>query len=525
MKYRQLSTELYEMIEDTHNVTKLVAKVLASKQLSDTQIASILDNKTSCNDFDLSFLDTIIERIEIAKVNKEKIIVCGDYDADGICATTILYDALVRYGCDCGFYIPNRFSEGYGVNVHTVKQAIDKGYKVLITVDNGVKAKAALRLAKEHGITVILSDHHAYHESDIVADYFLHSSLLPSYYQRLSGAGLAYIVSRRLLGNYEYHTVLAGIATLADMVGVLDANRVIIKEAIQLLKTKDFDTIEQLRDNNDPWNQTKIAFQIVPKINSIGRLADLANANNFVRYLLLEDAVEIAQMAGKLRSLNERRKVISSENEAYAFSIVDDTQSFIVVASEHFHEGLNGIVAAKLMNTYKRAALVLSKRDGVLKGSIRSINVDLTNLFDHFNGKLLAYGGHKQAAGIALDEASLPDLISYLQTIEEMEHVGTCIPIETDDLVVEEIESLASLEPYGVDFTSPIFEIEDHVKFSKIGSGKHLKATGIISYLMFHRGNEYTHFNRNQYHFYGTLEINQFRNTKSISMFVSDVLE
>ncbi|MFV0382203.1 MAG: single-stranded-DNA-specific exonuclease RecJ [Breznakia sp.] len=531
MKYRHVNTNRSIDFKKTTTLSPLACKVLASMDIEVDKIEEILYSKLTTNDFDLSFLDGIVKRIERAKANKEKILICGDYDCDGICATTILYDSLIRYGCDVGYYIPNRFKEGYGVNIETIKQALKKNYTLFITVDNGVKATNALSYAKAQGASVILSDHHAYEEDDLVYDYFLHPQILPSFYQNLSGAGLAYLLSKKIIQDHPYHTVLAGIATIGDMVGVLDANRILIKEAIQLLNTKTFLPIQLLQNNKDIWDATKIAFQIVPKINVFGRLADLANANMFVKYLLLSDTTKIKKTARQIHDLNNKRKLLSKQGELLALQQVTNKDAFIIVYDEHFHEGLNGIIAAKLVNQFHKPAMVLSVKDGIAKGSIRSVKgVDLTNFFDEIKPLLINYGGHAQAAGISLQEVNIEALQSYankkMETVE-IEKEEQVLFIDKEEVNITSIASLQCLEPFGVDFEKPKMCIEDNIiKIQSLSSGEHLKfVSNNLEYLYFFQGVKKNKYSPQTYRFVGNVTTSYFRGKKSITMIVEDVIK
>lgn len=170
-----------EEIQKTLSLSHLCAKVLAAKNLTYPQISEILSAPVLQDPMNAYHMKEVVMRIQQAKKNNEKILVCGDYDADGICATTILFDALQRYGVTCGFYIPDRFKQGYGLHPDTVKMADEKGYTLLITVDNGVKAFDALKEAKQRGLDVIVTDHHDMEESDIDAWIVLHPFTFKSY--------------------------------------------------------------------------------------------------------------------------------------------------------------------------------------------------------------------------------------------------------------------------------------------------------------------------------------------------------
>lgn len=529
MIYEEYKADDIASIVHQYQVDPLVAKVFSYNQLTKAQIEQILyDTKTT---EDLSYTDAkpIVERLHQAKTNGEKVLICGDYDADGICSTTILYDALQIFGITCGYYIPNRFTEGYGLNKKTVEMAIEKGYKILITVDNGVKAFEALAYAKQQGLTIILTDHHSYEQDELICDYFLHPQIMQEEFHHLCGAGVAFMISRALIGRHDYHTALAAIATVADMVGVLDANRIIIKEGLSFLNQNWFANIQLLADDKSAWTTTKIGFQIAPKLNAIGRLADKANVNTIVRYLLLQNIVQIEQSAKQIKSINSLRKEISVENEAMALQKVNGEDDFMVAYSKDFHEGLNGIVAMKLTQTYGKSAMVLSNKDGVLKGSIRSVGLDLRHVFKDMDDILLAYGGHKQAAGISFYEKDIDTIYQHLQKVakeESVEDVVVYIPLQNEDLTIAHIERLDSLDPFGIDFAKPKFACTiDEFQMSTLSYGKHLKIqTSNMDFLYFNHGHELASYEHKKLTLIGDVSINTFRNKKTITMIVESVL-
>ncbi|NBK97741.1 MAG: recombinase RecJ [Erysipelotrichia bacterium] len=525
MKINKLDVSNYQSYCKKYQMNPLCAKVLASKQLSDAQIEELLFSNMRVQDFDLSFMDTVVKRLITAKEQKEKVIVCGDYDCDGICATTIMVDALRKFGIDCGYYIPNRFSEGYGLNVNTVQLAKEKGYQILITVDNGVKAIEALTLAKEKGIDIILSDHHEYDEQELICDYFLHPKVFPEYFQGLCGAGVAYLLSRRLIGNDDKHTMLACVATIGDIVPLVKANRILVKEGIALLNNRSYMALQLLQNDTKYWDSKKIAFQIVPKINCVGRMADQANANMMVQYLLLENDQQIQRMLVQINALNNTRKELSALMENTAQRLLLD-EPFIILYDESFHEGLNGIVASKIMNQTMKPVMVLSKQENVLKGSIRSCSVDLRTFFDDCKEHLLAYGGHKEAAGISFDISALATIQSHIQKKMENETYEpevACIMLDKKEINYQDIASLSSLEPFGCGFTLPNFCIEDqNLKIQSLSNGKHIKYVGEqMSYLFFNQGKRIElDKDRETFTFIGQLEANNFWGKKSINMIV-----
>lgn len=525
MNIKYLNTNKYEYIKNRFHVSDLCAKVLASKQLNDKEIEEILYSKKTLRDLNLSFLNPVIEKLQYAKMRNQKVLICGDYDCDGICATSIMYDALVKYGIKSGFYIPNRFNEGYGLHVNTVQLAIQKGYDIIFTVDNGVKAHDALKLAKENNIFVILTDHHAYDEKELIYDLFIHPNTMEEEFHYMCGAGVALLISRALIGHYDKHLILACIATIGDIVPLLNVNRMIVKEGLSLLNINSYLQIQKLANDNKKWDAKKIAFQIVPKLNCVGRLADIANVNNVVRYLCSKDPIMINDMARQLNELNEKRKRISAKMSEKATALIDDS-CFQILVDESFHEGMNGIVASKLSNTFRKPVMVLSKQKEILKGSIRSNTIDLRDFFDSIKEKLISYGGHKEAAGISFAYDDLPKIKEYvLKKCEDynIEDEIEVLYVHKKEINEESITSLNILEPFGAGFEYPLFYIEDNIQeVTTLSRNAHLKLkSDSISYLYFNHGNDSKYYSKNnKYGFIGKVEINEFFQHKSLNVIV-----
>lgn len=536
MKIETLSTEGKENIEARYGVSSLCAKVFAAKQLNDEQITELLNEEGMCDPFIAKGIKEVIERIKQAKENKEKILVCGDYDADGICATTILYDALCRYGITCGFYIPNRFREGYGLHPHTVDMAKEKGYQLLITVDNGVKAQEALEKAKELELDVIVTDHHTI-EEEVPCDILLHPGSMGEDFQYLCGAGIALQISRALLGEIKEHVVLAAVASIGDVMPLWKQTRKIVKAGLQYLKEGICVPIQLMSNDAYPkWDERMISFQIVPKLNTTGRLADLANANNTVRYLLMKDRTSMIAFVKQINELNNQRRTMSTKMSEYARTLVDEDASFQILYHEDFHEGLVGLAAGKLAEELQQPVLVFAGHGEELKGSIRSYgNVDLREFFQEAKELLSAYGGHKKAAGIALPKQNLESLKSYACEkmkdipLREEEDPIEVIRCTMEELQVEQVEELERLSPFGEGFKKPVFYIDQYTveAIRELSNHKHVKWESLehVDALYFNAKDVYAKYkDEKQLSFLGTLSINTFRNEKKVNIFVSDVI-
>lgn len=535
MIIEEIKVKNIEEIRQKYNLTSLCAKVLASKDLSNDQIEEVLSPAKLQDPFHANGMKEVIERIQLAKSKKEKVLVCGDYDADGICATTILYDALCKSGVNCGFYIPNRLKEGYGLHVDTVRLAKEKGYQLLITVDNGVKAFSALEEAQKLAIDVILSDHHSMDDEPLPCQFLLHPFHMGEDFQYLCGAGVALEISRALIGDCKEHLALACVATIGDCMPLWKESRAIVRLGMQYLQEGVCQPLQFLRDDiRAKWDEELIAFQIVPKLNATGRLADIANANNTVRYLLSNSLQQIQAVSKQIKDLNNTRKVMSEEMYMLAKSLVQKEDRFLIVSHEQFHEGLVGLIAGKLFEDFQQPVMVLTKHGNTYKGSIRSGDfLDLTTFFQDFDG-LLAYGGHRCAAGIGFDIDKLDSLKEYVQN--KMQHISmesekkySVLKIDEKDLSLQEVESLQLLAPFGQGFEKPLFYVKDCdiQKMNLLKEGKHVKweTMNQMECLYFHVQEKYKQWvDKKKLGFIGHVRVHTFRAMKKVNLFVQDIL-
>lgn len=513
--------------------SQLVKKVLTMRNLSADEISALLMEPKLSNPFDADGIEECVRILKTVKEKNEKILVCGDYDADGICATAILVNALNKAGISNGFYIPDRLSEGYGLNAKTVKMALSKGYRYFITVDNGVKAFEAMKLIHDANAVLIITDHHNYDESELLCDCFVHPFKMQKQFQCLSGAGVAALIARALTGESKETIILAAVAAIADCMPMIDENRSIVKLGLRYLNQGYCEPILSLKNNPyEKCDETTIGFQIAPKLNGTGRMADLAKANNTVRYLLCNDSEMIKTMAQQINQINEVRKKVTAEMVEKAKLSLDETSRFDVIADSDFHEGIVGLVAGKLSSELMKPIMVLSKKDHIYRGSIRSIEgFDLRNFFDEIKTKLLNYGGHELAAGISFDEKYYDEILSYIhqasEKIELLEPVIEGIAVDETELSLDAVESLNVIKPFGMAFEEPVFVTEFEIDEMKLmGKNQHLKLISKqkIEYVCFGMGNLYDKLETgNRLKVCGTLSVNQFRNQKKVNFMVRDV--
>lgn len=421
-------------------------------------------------------LEAVVKRIQTALNNGEKIAIVGDYDADGVCATTILFDTLQRLNASVGYYIPNRLTEGYGLTVDIIQRLQAKDYQLIITVDNGVKAQEALTYAEDQGLDVIVTDHHQC-DDFLAFRWLLHPQQFPQRYQGLCGAGLVFELSRVLLRKIEpYYLVLAMIATIGDVMTVFEENRVIIQAGLKALNQQSFPTIMALLDKKSEVNEMDIGFQVVPKINTLGRLADQANANQMVRYFLCENQVTIMDTAKQINQLNQTRKKLTEQ--ALGLTVAMKQYGlFSVLMSSDIHEGVMGILAGKIMNQQQRPVIIMTTNQTTVKASARSPQgFDLYQFLLPFKSLFTAFGGHAAACGFSLETDKVPEFLRAIQAASENidfqpEPVAS-IPLLQNDLSFDLISYLEQLRPFGHGFSYPLFTVknfhyQDYNLFSK----------------------------------------------------------
>ncbi len=451
MTFRVISPDT-EAVSKQWNIPALPAAAIAASGLSDEQIRELLDPSEELRDSECENLDRVCRRLMSARDNREKVFVAGDYDADGICSTALMKDILDRLGITNGYYIPDRFREGYGLSASTVKLAHEKGYRLIVTVDNGVKCFEALTQAKEYGMDVIVTDHHTI-EEEVPCDILLHPNVMEPRFANLSGAGVVLEISRRLFGDVPMHTAIAAIALIGDVMPVWLENRRIIKAGLRAIEHGALPAVLPLLRNGAPIDSTAVSFQIVPKLNSVARMNDTSNVNTLVPFLLCRSRTQIDHYASQLERVNNARRRRSDAMVKRALELADDSK-FPVIFDETFFEGVNGIAAGKLAKTWHKPVLVFSRHDDLLKGSGRSIaGFDMYSFFSGFE-ELEQFGGHTGAVGIAVKEARFEEFCAHVQEriaecpITETEPADPAFLIHPDHLNLEEVMAFEALRPY-----------------------------------------------------------------------------
>jgi len=511
-------TKKVQTLSEQLNISPIIATLLVNRGIHDFVLARQFlnaDEQDFHDPFLLPQMESAIDRIREAVNKHEKIVIFGDYDADGVTSTAILIKALKQYGAsDVSYYVPDRFGEGYGLNISAIEMLHEQGTHLIITVDNGISAIAEIEHAKSLGMDVIVTDHHQIGEQLPEAFAIIHPQMDNAYpCAELAGAGVALKVAQALLGGPAPDLVqLAAIGTVADLVPLHDENRFIVAKGLQLLRTSQLLAVEALaqvsRIPMESINEEQIGYVFAPRLNAAGRLgkADLA-----VDLLLAETKEEAKEIAARLDQLNNERKSIVQRITDEAIRMVEEEFSvdewpIIVVASVGWSAGVVGIVASKLVDKYGRPAFVIGidAENNEATGSARSIaDYHLYQALIQQELLLTKFGGHAMAAGFSMDAANIAALrmalnqaaqsrTEKLEFIQEKE-IDIVTPIER--LTIDTIQKIKQLAPFGIGNQQPRLLIEKaKLEFArKIGSnfnhvkGKLSDASGTIELLGFNK--------------------------------------
>lgn len=442
----------------------LLSRLIAANGLDREKTEELLNTNMELAVSEAECVRAACERILSAAKNNEKVFVGGDYDADGISATAIMKKTLDLLRIQNGYYIPDRFKEGYGLSKKTVQLAAQKGYSLIITVDNGVKAHEALQEAKRLGLDVIVTDHHKI-EEEIEADIVVHPDYMEERYEYLCGAGVALEISMRLIGQRDDLVAIAAVASIGDVMPLWKETRAIVQLGMEIMKQRVPRSIASMFRPGSSVSWTSIAFQIVPKLNSVGRMNDLSNVNTLVPFLLSTNPEAISSYARQLEHVNDVRRELSETQTALAETLVND-DPFMVVYHDKFHEGICGLIAGRLANAYGKPVLVLAKHGEEIKGSGRSVEgFDMFDFFSDFR-ELTSFGGHEKAVGVGLKMEDLPSFREHVSA--KMKNVlipldteeNTAIAVKSDEITMDEIMDLQRAEPLPKDIRA-LFAITD----------------------------------------------------------------
>lgn len=410
-------------------------------------------------------MDKVKNRILKAIKNKEKIIVYGDYDCDGIVATSIMVKTFQKLNYPVSYYVPCRYIDGYGSNIENIKKIASNGFNLLILVDNGISANEEIELANSLNLDVIIIDHHEPGETLPNAVGIIHPFV--SKISSISGSAgyMSLFVSAALLGEYDHYLVtLAGVSTVSDMMELKEYNRDVVKIAISNLRKYRYKQLISLCDS-DVISEKTFSLELAPKINAVGRLIKNKNINLLVKYLTSEE--ENCQILDWINSVNESRKMMTKEiSESLEVDVKDKP---CLVIKSNILEGLIGLVANRLMNQYNLTTIVFTPNENdesLLKGSIRTKEgFNVVKAFASLEKYIQGGGGHAQAGGLTIKASDFDDFktefekLCILYPIKEVEKKH--IEISLKDITMENYDLIRKFAPFGVGFPEPLFRINN----------------------------------------------------------------
>lgn len=477
------SATVKKVRQEDKQLSPIIAELLVNKGLtSATAVKDYLQpNPESIHDpFALHDMDKAVARIEQAVENGEQITVYGDYDADGITSTALLYETLEEIGAKVNYYIPNRFKDGYGPNLAAYQRLIEQGTQLLVTVDNGVSGKKVIDQVMDQGIDVVITDHHEMPSNLPNAVAIVHPRYPHSEYPfpDLSGVGVAFKLACALTGEFaEEQLDLVAIGEIADVVSVTDENRVLITMGLQVLRQGNRPGIHELVKlaglNEAKLTDQDIGFGIAPRLNALGRIDD---ANVGVQLLTTFDETVGQQLAQKVEQANQQRRElvdqITKEALVQAQSPKNTQQPVLLLLGKNWHQGVLGIVASRIREQTGKPTIVASVMDNetVAKGSGRSgDNFNLFTALDQHRDLMETFGGHPAACGLSFESNKVEQLRAVLTTAAHQQNLDPTaqLPLQiaaklSIAQVNEQLYSdLLTLAPFGPRNEEPVFEFDD----------------------------------------------------------------
>ena len=485
------------------HIDPVLTNIIFNRGVRDEKkIRDFLDPKLSLiqKEFCSIGLAKAIDRIINAIKNKERIIVFGDYDADGVTGTVVLLDALKTLGANVGYYVPYRYTEGYGLNPNAIKQFKKDDVNLIVTVDCGISNINEISLAKDLGIDVIITDHHTPPDVLPPAVAIVNPKCEHDDASKfLAGVGVAYKFVYYLYKKYRNidllkkrkYLELVAIGTITDVVPLLDDNRIFVKNGIDKMNRETSLGLYYLLEyiNNNTIDTITVGFGIGPRINAAGRLESASVA---IELLMAKNSKQAKELAFELNNLNEKRK---KEGEKIFLEAIKDIEQnpivlekkVFVLSSNIWEPGVIGIVASQLAKHYKRPVVLITTKGKICRGSIRSfagINIFLT--LDQCKDILLSYGGHPEAAGFEIDKNKIEEFKdTYIQILDDFlegEDLYSVIRIdhelEMSEINDEFYKQLKKLEPFGEGNREPVFLTRgmNAIDYNLVGKDKsHIK--------------------------------------------------
>ncbi len=550
------SSVIVDNLEKELGISRILATLLAQQGIDSTEQAKKFFEPSMEEIHDPTLLhdmDKAVERIEQAVEKQEQITIYGDYDADGITSTSLMYETLLSIGANVNYYVPNRFTDGYGPNMDAYQRLIDNGTQLFITVDNGVSGKNVIDKVIAAGVDVVITDHHELPADLPNAVAIVHPRYPGSNYPfpDLSGVGVAFKVAWALTGEFPVEELdLVAIGEIADVVNVTDENHALISYGIQQLRQgmrpglAALMKLADIKANN--LTDQDIGFGIAPRLNALGRIAD---ANDGVKLLTSLDENESQKLAKEVDQANKERQnlvaEIMKEAEKQANSSANQQKRTLLIVGKGWHQGVLGIVASRIMNETGKPTIVASTDQNnptLIKGSGRSIDsFNLFNALEAHRELFITFGGHPAACGLSFDQKNIVPLQIALEeeavkqkfdpTVKQPLPIAMkLVPADVTQQLYNDIQRVA---PFGPGNMEPVFELNNvkvvdvktmgqehqHLKFSIVSDKKNLTVVA------FGQGNLATLLSAptGQINLAVKVSLNEWRGKKSVQLMLEDL--
>ncbi|QSZ26723.1 single-stranded-DNA-specific exonuclease RecJ [Aceticella autotrophica] len=543
---------LIEVIKKEFNIKGYIAKTLINRGYEDLKDIKKFLYPDINELYDPNLLDGITKAVSIIKEHikkNNKITIYGDYDVDGITAISVLYKTLKLLNADVDYYIPERLQEGYGINLSAIDKIFTNGTKLIITVDCGISSIKEVERAKSYGMDIIITDHHevpeVMPEATVVLNPHIKNSTYP--FKDLAGVGVSFKLCAALIGKEAYKFLdIVCLGTVADIVPLKGENRIIVKEGLKALNNTNNIGLKALiktaKLENTQIDTYHVGFIIAPRLNAAGRLK---SAVSCVKLLTTEDEKEAEDLSQYLDNENVLRQQIEKEILDEAVKLVEEgidlnREKVILLQNENWHPGVIGIVSSRITEKYSRPSIIISVKDGIGKGSGRSIKG--FNLYEALKAcsiYLEKYGGHEMAAGITINMCKFDEFKEKInkyadEKLSDVDLVPTInidTEIKNEDIDIDAVKQINLLSPFGNGNPNPVYEIKDMIisRISYVGNNNHLKITAvkkgfIYEIIGFGMGNGENKFKEGQHiNVVGNLQINTWNNIENIQINAKDI--
>ncbi len=501
--------------------------------------------------FSFPDMEVAAERVNAAVQSGEKILIYGDYDCDGVTSTALLYLFLTSLGANVSYHIPSRQGEGYGMNCDTVKKIAEQGVKLIITVDNGISAIDEVKLANELLVDTVITDHHLpkgeLPAAVAVVDPHRDDSTME--FKDFAGVGVAFALALAISGTspevlLKKYADLIALGTVADVMPLKQENRSMVWLGIRKINQAPLTGVKALLAASGAKfgeiTAGTLAFTAAPRINAAGRLGDAGRA---VKLLISDNYASAMEIAAELDDENARRQKVEQEIADAAAKYVLQNKLYhnrvIVVAGQGWHEGVLGIAAARIAESFERPTVLLSRENEAepYKGSARTVgDFSIFNAINSCSDRLVKFGGHDKAAGITVSADRLEEFIDRIN--EYACSVEYPVPVLHIDcrlnpaaIIPDLVYTLSPLEPYGTQNPKPVFGLLGMVlkNVTSIGNGRHIriiatKNSTTVAMVMFGTSSENFPFKEGDIlDFAVTLELKEYQGKEQLSVFVKDV--